>query len=348
MFSLARLGNDLYSGERSIDFVGNWKRWLGLGGLLTAVSALLIAINGFNPGIEFRGGTQFRVQAGADAEQSVATDAVAKVLGETTEARVSLVGEQTVQVQTQTMTEQQKTELREALAAGYGVPAGEVTASFVGASWGQDVTRQALTGLVVFLVLVSVLLIVYFRAWQMAVAALVALAHDLLITAGVYSATGFEVTPAAVIGFLTILGYSLYDTMVVFDKVRENTKAALLHGTSTYAEAANTAINQTVVRSINTSVVALLPVAAILFIGAFLLGAGTLKDISLALLVGMLVGTFSSVFIATPLLVALRGRDAQVRALADRVAVARGTREPVTVGATKSEATSESDQASET
>lgn len=168
---------------------------------------------------------------------------------------------------------------------------------------------KALTGLVVFLVLVTLVMSVYFRAWRMAAAALVALFHDLIITAGVYALIGWEVTPATVIGFLTILGYSIYDTVVVFDKVRENTADITKQTRSTYAERANLAVNQTLVRSINTSVVALLPVASILFIGAFILGAGTLRDIALALFVGMAVGTYSSIFLATPLEVTLRMRE---------------------------------------
>lgn len=335
MFNMAQFGNDLYSGKRSFDFVGQWKRWIGIGAALMAISVLLIAIRGFNPGIEFRGGTEFDVPNVKTTTQSLAVDAANEIIGADAEPRVSVVGGNSIRVQTPTLSEAESTQLRTKLASAYQVPADTVTSSFVGASWGSDVTNQALKGLVVFLILVAGLIAMYFRAWEMAVSALVALAHDLLITAGVYSAVGFEVTPAAVIGFLTILGYSLYDTVVVFDKVRENTRAAMKGSEQTFAEAANLAINQTLVRSINTSVVALLPVAAILFIGAFLLGAGTLKDISLALLVGMLVGTFSSIFIATPLFVWLRRRNAAVKAQQDRVLRARGElpAEPASDGA---------------
>jgi preprotein translocase subunit SecF len=167
--------------------------------------------------------------------------------------------------------------------------------------------------------LVALVIALYFRTWKMAVAALVALLHDLTLTVGVYAIVGFEVTPASVIGFLTILGYSLYDTVVVFDKVRENTEHITATTKRTFGEAANLAVNQTLVRSINTSVVALLPVGSILFIGAFLLGAGTLKDIALALFVGIAVGTYSSVFIATPLLVHLREKEPELALQAERV-----------------------------
>ena len=229
--------------------------------------------------------------------------------------------------------------LRSSLAKAYGVPENKVSSTFVGPSWGSDVTNKALVSLVVFLVLVALVITLYFRTWTMAVAALVALLHDLLLTAGVYSLIGFEVTPESVIGFLTILGYSLYDTVVVFDKVRENTEHVTATTKRTYAEAANLAVNQTLVRSINTSVVALLPVGSILFIGAFILGAGTLKDLSLALFVGIAVGTYSSIFIATPLLVRLRMREPEMKAQAERVyrrrrdEAARAPQEPALVGA---------------
>jgi preprotein translocase subunit SecF len=184
-----------------------------------------------------------------------------------------------------------------------------VTSSFIGANWGADVTSKALNGLIVFLILVSVLMALYFRTFKMSVAALAALAHDIVITAGIYALTGFEVTPAAVIGLLTILGYSLYDTVVVFDKVRENTLDVEFSETSTFASQVNLAVNQTLVRSVNTSVVAVLPVAAILFIGALILGVGTLRDIALALFIGIIVGTYSSIFIASPVYVHLREKE---------------------------------------
>ena len=186
---------------------------------------------------------------------------------------------------------------------------GSVTSSFIGANWGADVTSKAINGLIVFLLLVSIFMAIYFRTFKMSVAALAALAHDVVITVGIYALTGFEVTPAAVIGFLTILGYSLYDTVVVFDKVRENTLDVEFSDTKTFASQVNLAVNQTLVRSVNTSVVAVLPIGAILFIGAALLGVGTLRDIALSLFIGMIVGTYSSIFIAAPVYVHLRERE---------------------------------------
>jgi preprotein translocase subunit SecF len=251
---------------------------------------------------------------------------------------VTTIGGNSLRIQTAELSSAEVEDMQGALAEAYGVPETNVTSSFIGPSWGADISRKAITGIVVFLLFVAVVMTIYFRNWRMAVAALIALFHDLIITAGVYAGVGWEVTPATVIGFLTILGYSIYDTVVVFDKVRENTADALEQTRFTYAEKANLAVNQTLVRSINTSVVALLPVASILFVGAFVLGAGTLRDIALALFVGMLIGTFSSIFLATPAEVSLRERESAIRehtrkVLASRVARDAEGGEPATVGA---------------
>lgn len=325
MFSFAKFGNELYTGKRSYDIVGRWRLWFSAAGVMMLLSAVLLVVPGLTTGIEFRGGSEFRVEAVADPDPAIALDVVAATVDVAEEPRVSVVGERSVRVQTVHLSDAATASLRTRFAQAYGVPETSITSSFVGPSWGQDVTRQAVVALVVFLVLVALVIAGYFRNWEMAVAALVALLHDLVVTAGIYAAVGFEVTPATVIGFLTILGYSLYDTVVVFDKVRENTAHVLASTRLTYGEAANLAVNQTMVRSINTSVVALLPVGSILFIGAFLLGAGTLKDISLALFVGLLAGTYSSIFLATPLLVRLRERSPAQRAQAENVARRRAT-----------------------
>jgi preprotein translocase subunit SecF len=214
-------------------------------------------------------------------------------------------------------------QVRQALATGFSVPGNQVASSFVGANWGSDVTSKALSGLLWFIALAAVAMALYFRTIKMSAAALIALVHDLVITAAIYGSFGFEVTPAAVIGFLTILGYSLYDTVVVFDKIRENTLEVEFSETATFKERVNLAINQTLVRSINTSVVAVLPVAAILFIGTLLLGAGTLRDISLALFIGILVGTYSTIFVAAPIYSLFREKEpkyaaAEAKVLANR------------------------------
>jgi preprotein translocase subunit SecF len=340
--SFARFGNDLYTGKRSIDFVERWRMWLGIAGTLVLLSVLVLAVKGINPGIEFRGGSQFVVSNVETTDQSIATDVVSAQVGAGQEPRVSVVGQDSIRVQTERLDDAETDALRDELAAAYDVPASEVTSSFVGATWGADITRKALLGLVIFLVVVTIVMTIYFRAWQLAVASLVALFHDLVLTAGIYALVGFEVTPATVIAFLTILGYSLYDTVVVFDKVRENTAHVMSSTRRTYGEAVNLAVNQTLVRSINTTVVAVLPVISILLIGAVLLGAGTLLDISLALLVGMITGAYSSIFIAPAVLVLLRRREPAVRDQEARVARARevaargeqreGAAVPVTVG----------------
>lgn len=303
----ARLGNDLYTGKRSYDIVGRRKVWFIGAIALIVLSGLLLSVRGLNMGIEFRGGSEFTVSGAATTSSDPANQVLADVDSEQV-ARVSVVGGSSVRIQTEELTQQQTDQVRDALAVAYEVEPSAVTASFVGPSWGADVTGKAVQGLLIFLVIVTIVMALYFRTWSMALAALIALIHDLIVTVGLYAGVGFEVTPASVIGFLTILGYSLYDTVVVFDKVRENTLHVLDQNRVTYEEASNLAVNQTIVRSINTSVVGILPVASILFVGAFLLGAGTLRDIALSLFIGMIVSTASSIFLATPLETALRLR----------------------------------------
>lgn len=318
----AQWGNDLYTGRRSYEFVGRRRTFYLVSAVLFLISGVLLVTPGLNPGIEFRGGSEFVVSGVEKADQQLAIDTVQAVAAEEM-PRVSSLGPSSLRIQTEALTSEEVEDVKGSLAEAYGVDEGQVTSTFIGPTWGKDVSQKAVTGLVVFLVFVSLVMTVYFRNWRMAAAALIALAHDLVITVGVYAGVGWEVTPATVIGFLTILGYSLYDTVVVFDKVRENTADTLDQSRFTYAEKANLAINQTLIRSINTSVVALLPVASILVIGAFVLGAGTLRDIALALFVGMLVGTFSSVFIATPIEVTLREREPRIREHTAKVLAAR-------------------------
>jgi preprotein translocase subunit SecF len=314
MSKFRELGNDLYSGRVSIDIVGRRKLWYGIAIVLVIIAIVApVARGGFNFGIEFRGGSEFRIDGVGDTSQQVARDAVQSVDAET-QPIVTSVGVDSVRIQTEQLDDVTTEEIRIALASAYGVPSGSVTSSFIGANWGADVTSKAINGLIVFLLLVSVLMALYFRTFKMSIAALAALAHDVVVTAGIYALTGFEVTPAAVIGLLTILGYSLYDTVVVFDKVRENTLDVEFSETTTFASQVNLAVNQTLVRSVNTSVVAVLPVAAILFIGAALLGVGTLRDIALALFIGIIVGTYSSVFIAAPVYVHLRENEPRFKA----------------------------------
>lgn len=319
MASFAQLGNDLYTGKRSVNLVGRRKLWYTIAIVMMLAAILLPQLRGgFQFGIEFRGGSEFTVSSVSDQNQTRATNAVLSVAPGST-PRVSTVGSTGVRVQTDTLASEQGNLVRDALATAYGVPATEVTVSTIGATWGADITGQAIRGLIVFLILAAVVMAIYFRTWKMSAAAMIALIHDLVLTAGFYGLTGFEITPAAVIGFLTILGYSLYDTVVVFDKIRENTADAALMSSRTFGESVNLATNQTLVRSINTSVVAALPIASILFIGAFALGAGTLRDISLALLIGIIVGTYSTIFLASPIYAQLRELEPKVRKQNSRV-----------------------------
>lgn len=313
MGRFAQFGNDLYTGQRSVNIVGRRKIWYLISAVLIIISIIgPIVRGGFNFGIEFTGGSEFVVSNVNDTSQTLATNAVNSVVPDMV-PKVSTLGEDSMRVQTGQLTAAESREVRVALADAYGVPIDDVTASFIGASWGADITQQAIRGLIVFLLLAGLVMALYFRTWKMSFVAIVALLHDLVITAGIYGITGFEVTPGAVIGLLTILGYSLYDTVVVFDKIRENTTGSTRSPGLTFAGQVNLAVNQTLVRSINTSVVAALPVASILFIGAFVLGAGTLRDISLALLIGIFVGTYSTIFLATPLYAQLREREPAIR-----------------------------------
>jgi preprotein translocase subunit SecF len=222
---------------------------------------------------------------------------------------VTTIGDSSVRVQTEKITsDTEVTQVKTAIAQAVGIEPDEVAYSLIGASWGQQITTQALIALGVFIALVMAFIWAYFREFKMSIAAIVALLHDLVITIGVYALVGFSVTPATMIGVLTILGYSLYDTVVVFDKIRENTHE-ITNSRITYAAAANTAVNQTLVRSLNTTIVGVLPVAALLFTGWFILGTGPLKDLGLALFVGMIAGAYSSIFIASPLLAQMREAD---------------------------------------
>ncbi|TAK69529.1 MAG: protein translocase subunit SecF [Actinomycetota bacterium] len=325
MSRLRELGHRLYAGQIEYDFVGRRRTWYVVSSVILVIAILgLVVRGGLNLGIEFRGGAQFQLPPAATCSIEQARD-TAEGAG-ASQAIVTEVGSGGLRVQTQPLTPEQSNATRDALAAACGLQPSDIAVQLIGPTWGSQITAKALQGLVIFLILVAIFMTIYFEL-RMAIAGLVALAHDLVITIGIYALVGFEVTPATVIGVLTILGFSLYDTVVVFDKVKENTKGFAGQSRATYGQLANLAVNQTLVRSINTSVIALLPVAAILFVGAGLLGAGTLKDLSLALFVGMAAGTYSSLFVATPLLVQLKERQPEVKAQARRVA-ARGASRP--------------------
>ena len=313
--SLGSLAHRLYSGEVSYDFVGKRRRWYAISGVFLVLALVGLFGRGLNLGIEFKGGSEFTIPSSTATVQQARDSAKAAGIADPI---VTEVGQNKIRIQSPALTPAESAKVTAQLSKDLGVKQGDIGVTLIGPTWGAEITKHALQGLAVFLVLVVLFLSLYFE-WRLAVAALVALVHDLLITVGIYALTGFEVTPATVIGILTILGFSLYDTVVVFDKVRENTKGITSGNRMTYSDAANLALNQTLVRSINTSVVALLPVAAILIIGVGLLGAGTLKDLALALFVGTAAGTYSSIFIATPVACQLQEQRPEMKALAARV-----------------------------
>ncbi|WP_194419598.1 protein translocase subunit SecF [Microbacterium abyssi] len=311
MASMNEFGNNLYTGKTSFPFVAKRRLWFIIAIVLVAGSVLVPFLRPVEFSIEFTGGSQFTVVAPASTDQTKATDAVQSVVPDST-AKVAIVGGTDVRVQTSQMTQNETLAVANALAEAYEVDPAEVTSSFIGPAWGANVTRQSLWGLAIFLALTFLILAIYFRTWKMSAAAIIGLLDVLVITVGVYALAGFEISPAAVIGFLTILAYSLYDTTVVFDKIRENTTEDGENSARTFGESVNLAVNQTLVRSINTSIVAALPVGAILFIGAFWLGAETLTDISLSIFVGIIVATYSTLFVAAPLYSLFREREPQI------------------------------------
>ncbi|MEO8851910.1 MAG: protein translocase subunit SecF [Allobranchiibius sp.] len=313
MASFAQFGNDLYTGRRQINFIGRRRTWYAASAVILILACIGLFGRGLNLSLDFKGGSEVKIAgiSNIDNYNDRAKSAITDAVGSSPNLSVTKVGSDSLTIDAKKLGKgaADTDKVRAALAKEFKVSTKAVDSNFIGPSWGSQVTTKAVQALIVFLALVSALLAIYFRTWKMALSALVALIHDLVLTVGVYALVGIEVSPATVIGFLTILGYSIYDTVVVFDKVRENTDEAIASGSRSYAQAANYAINQTLVRSINTSVVALLPVGALLIVGFTVLGPGTLLDLALALFIGIAVGTYSSIFIATPLLASLRAKE---------------------------------------
>lgn len=302
------LAHRFYTGQVSYEFVGKRRTWYIFSGILLLICLAGVLIRGLSLGIDFRGGTDFQVSMPVtsttvdDVRQKVSEFEVKNL-----DAQVFSLGESAVRIQTRALNPEETTSVRAGIGAIAGVEAKDVTYTAIGASWGKQVSEKALLALVVFIILVMALIGIWFRNWKMSLAAVIALAHDLAVTVGVYALVGFTVTPATVIGVLTILGYSLYDTVVVFDRVTENTRG-IKDSHETYGGAANRAINQVLIRSLNTTVIGVLPVTALL-IGGAILHSGPLADLGLALFIGMVAGAYSSIFIATPLLVQMKERE---------------------------------------
>jgi preprotein translocase subunit SecF len=326
MSKFGTIGHRLYTGEVSYDFIGHRRRWYIVSAVLIGASILALLVRGLDFGIEFKGGAEFKAATIVTAQT---VDSMKDALGNSgvpdlDDATVNTIGNNQVRVQTRTLDPTEEVpKVRAAIAKEVGIPSDQVAYSLIGASWGGQITERALIALGVFLALVALVIGIYFRDAKMSAAALIALVHDLILTIGIYALVGFTVTPATLIGVLTILGYSLYDTVVVFDKVRENVRDLRSSTARTYSEAANLAVNQVLVRSINTTIIGVLPVVALLFAGAVILGEGPLKDLALALFVGMVSGAYSSIFIATPLLAQMKEREPDMKKLAARVRARR-------------------------
>ncbi|HZC72456.1 MAG TPA: protein translocase subunit SecF [Jatrophihabitans sp.] len=315
----------LYRGETRINFIGTRRRWYAASGVIVLVCVLSLIFRGFNEGVEFKGGSSFQIPAAgitSDQAQRAFTNAGAPP-GEAPQVVGSGSSKQIV-VNTRTLQPAEQNHVVESVAAALGIKKSDISPKTFSSRWGHDTTVKALQGLVIFLIAVSIYMSLRFQ-WRMAVGGMIALAHDLIVAAGVYSIAGFELTPSTIVGLLTILGFSLYDTVVVYDKVAENAKDILAGSRMTFSEAANLAVNQTLMRSINTSLIALLPVAGLLFVGAGMLGVGTIKDLALILFVGLASGAYSSLFLATPIVVDLTERAPEYKALTKRVVAKRSS-----------------------
>ncbi|MEV7776101.1 protein translocase subunit SecF [Kitasatospora sp. NPDC086791] len=324
MSRFSEMGRRLHQGEIAFDFVGRRRLWYRISVLILLAALAGLGVRGLHLGIEFQGGTVYTLaKPGLTVSQAQgAVDGIAGGAG----PLVQSTGDGRIRIQMSSAEEVPAAEFTGALSSRLDVPKDSIDVQMIGPSWGKQISERALLGLFAFLALVTVYLAVAFE-WRMAAAALAALLHDVFITVGLYALVGFEVTPGTVIGFLTILGYSLYDTVVVFDGVKDKAKGITRQTRMTFGEAANQALNQTLVRSLNTTVVALLPVAALLFVGGGLLGAGSLNDISLALFLGLATGAYSSICVATPLLAQLKERQPEMKQLASRVAKQRARAE---------------------
>ena len=315
----------LFRGETSFDFAGRWKRWFAISGIVILVGIISLATRGLNFSIDFRGGSVWEVPSNASV--SHVRDVVNGAVPGFGQATITILtntqtGARTVKVEAPAKLTGDLTKVeavRSALANMAGVSTDQVTLNDIGPSWGSDITNKAIRAVIIFLIVVSAYIWMRFEG-KMALAALVALIHDILVTAGIYSLSGFQVSPDTVIAFLTILGYSLYDTIVVFDRVQENTRGLASTNRITYSDTVNLSMNQVLARSLNTSLVAILPILSILVVGAWILGATALNDFGLALFVGLTTGAYSSIFIASPLLAVLKEREPRYAEIRRRLA----------------------------
>jgi preprotein translocase subunit SecF len=329
MAKKASLRHRLYNGETSFNFIGTKRIWFLVSAIVIAAGLFSLITQGLNLGIDFKGGTAWTVRSKGLTVSDVRDVVRPFGLGE---AQIQTVGGETIKVEGKHQTRDKQEQITAAIAKEAKVARESVSVTDVGPSWGKAVTNKARTALIVFFILIAAYISFRFE-WKMAVAAIVAVIHDILVTVGVYSISRFEVTPATVVAFLTILGYSLYDTIVVFDRIEENTRGLSASGRMTYSDAVNLSMNQVLMRSINTSLVAILPVFSVLVIGSYFLGATALKDFGLALLVGLITGAYSSIFIASPVLVILKEREPRYKAIRQRMSGKGGQGVPLTPAA---------------
>jgi preprotein translocase subunit SecF len=326
----------LYHGETNIDFVGRLRLWVIISLVVIAIGVVSLVSRGLNLGIDFEGGVVWEVAVG-DSGASVqdAADAVADTGVEPdTVQTLQAEGEARLRVESEALDLDQANEVSRALAELTGADVDDVSLTSVGPSWGREISEKALRALVFFLIALTIYISFRFEL-KMAIPTIIALVHDILVTIGVYSLAGFEVTPATVVSLLTILGFSIYDGIVVFDKVDENTPLVGTSNNLSYAGMVNRSLNQVLMRSLNTSITALLPVGSLLVLGSFVLGATTLEEFALALLIGLFAGAYSSIFIASPLLAVLKEREPKYRELKNRLAGRSGpvVGEPILAGA---------------
>ncbi|MGH9107760.1 MAG: protein translocase subunit SecF [Acidimicrobiales bacterium] len=325
----------LYRGQTNFDFINRWKYWFALSGTIIAIGLAALGVRGLNFSIDFKGGTVWQVPTTA----SVATVRgdlanVSPLLGGATITQLTnrQTGKVNIEVQAPAkFTAQSKlvNDVTTELAKIAHVPPANVTLNAIGPSWGSSITNKAIEAVIVFLVLISIAIAIYFET-KMAIGALVALIHDMLVTVGIYALSGFQVSPDTVIAFLTVLGYSLYDTIVVFDKVKENTRGLASTNRVTYTDVVNLSMNQVMARSVNTTFVTITPVFCILLIGSWILGAAALNDFGLALFIGLVSGAYSSIFIASPILALLKEREARYVEIRRRLAAYPQSRQVLT------------------
>lgn len=312
----------LRRGDFHFNIIGRWKLWFVVTGVVVVLSGASIGLRGINAGLEFRGGSAFQVQA-TTSQLSVAQMRGAVQRAGISEPTVQKIGSRGFLVETGHLVPTAQDKVATAIAERAGVNRNDVEIQDVGPKWGKQITNKAVRALIIFMVVVVLYMSLRLEP-KMAGAAFIALVHDIIVTAGIYSLSGFVVTPATVVALLTVLGYSLYDTVVIFDRVKERSASLSAAGAITYSDAANQSINQVLMRSLNTSITGLLPVGSLLFVGSFLLGAQTLRELALALFIGLTAGTYSSIFIASPVVALWKEREQRWATLRARVAARRG------------------------